>query len=93
MKMREKELKKQNIQALKYNKTNIRLIIGISLLAMIVLLVVFSLLVEIYDPNEVNYSYMLKKPSLKHFFTAPSMMFRKSLSVNVITLLSILKLL
>ncbi|MBR4342489.1 MAG: ATP-binding cassette domain-containing protein [Lachnospiraceae bacterium] len=68
MKMMEKGVKSQNIHGLKYNKTNVRLIIGICLLSAVVLLVVFSLLVEIYDPNEVNYSEMLKKPSLKHIF-------------------------
>ena len=68
MKMKKKDLNKQSKLTIKYNKTNIRLIIGISLLALIVLLVVFSLIVEIYDPNEVNYSEMLKKPTLKHLF-------------------------
>ncbi|MCR5206304.1 MAG: ATP-binding cassette domain-containing protein [Lachnospiraceae bacterium] len=63
-----KEIKKESKQTLRYNKTNIRLIIGISLLTFIVLQVVFSLIVEIYDPNEVNYSEMLYKPSFKHFF-------------------------
>jgi peptide/nickel transport system permease protein len=68
MKMKKKDINNQSKLNIKYNKTNIRLIIGISLLALIVLLVVFSLIVEIYDPNEVNYSEMLKKPTLKHFF-------------------------
>lgn len=68
MKMKKKDLNNQSKLTIKYNKTNIRLIIGISLLALIVLLVVFSLIVEIYDPNEVNYSEMLKKPTLKHLF-------------------------
>jgi peptide/nickel transport system permease protein len=68
MKMKKKDINNQSKLNIKYNKTNIRLIIGISLLALIVLLVVFSLIVEIYDPNEVNYSEMLKKPTLKHLF-------------------------
>ena len=68
MKMKKKDINNQSKLNIKYNKTNIRLIIGISLLVLIVLLVVFSLIVEIYDPNEVNYSEMLKKPTLKHFF-------------------------
>ena len=68
MKMKKKDINNQSKLNIKYNKTNIRLIIGISLLALIVLLVVFSLIVEIYDPNEVNYSEMLKEPTLKHFF-------------------------
>ncbi|MBP5179626.1 MAG: ATP-binding cassette domain-containing protein [Lachnospiraceae bacterium] len=66
--MKKKDINNQSKLNIKYNKTNIRLIIGISLLALIVLLVVFSLIVEIYDPNEVNYSEMLKKPTLKHLF-------------------------
>ena len=68
MKMKKKDINNQSKLNIKYNKTNIRLIIGISLLALIVLLVVFSLIVEIYDPNEVNYSEMLYKPSFKHLF-------------------------
>ena len=68
MKMKKKDINNQSKLNIKYNKTNIRLIIGISLLALIVLLVVFSLIVEIYDPNEVNYSEMMEKPTLKHFF-------------------------
>ena len=68
MKMKKKDINNQSKLNIKYNKTNIRLIIGISLLALIVLLVVFSLIVERYDPNEVNYSEMLKKPTLKHLF-------------------------
>jgi len=68
MKMKRKDINNQSKLNIKYNKTNIRLIIGISLLALIVLLVVFSLIVEIYDPNEVNYSEMLYKPSFKHLF-------------------------
>ena len=68
MKMKKKDINNHIKINIKYNKTNIRLIIGISLLALIVLLVVFSLIVEIYDPNEVNYSEMLKKPTLKHLF-------------------------
>ena len=68
MKMKKKDINNQSKLNIKYNKTNIRLIIGISLLALIVLLVFFSLIVEIYDPNEVNYSEMLYKPSFKHLF-------------------------
>lgn len=67
MKMR-KNGKEQTGRLISYNKTNIRFIIGIVLLAVLSLLVIFSLAVEIYDPNEVNYSEMLQKPSFKHIF-------------------------
>lgn len=53
---------------LKYNNKNIRLIVGLVLLALAVLPVIFTFFVRFYDPNEVNYSDMLQSPSLKHLF-------------------------
>lgn len=53
---------------MKYNRLNIRLIIGIVLISLVFICVVLSMVMENYDPNEVNYSEMLQKPSFKHIF-------------------------
>ncbi|MBR4541448.1 MAG: dipeptide/oligopeptide/nickel ABC transporter permease/ATP-binding protein, partial [Lachnospiraceae bacterium] len=53
---------------LKYNNKNIRLIVGLILLGFATLPVIFTVFVQFYDPNEVNYSEMLKHPTFKHLF-------------------------
>ena len=54
--------------SLKYNNKNIRLIVGLVLLALATLPVILTVFVKFYDPNEVNYSEMLQAPSFRHLF-------------------------
>ena len=54
--------------SLKYNNKNIRLIVGLVLLAFAVLPVILTVFIKFYDPNEVNYSEMLQAPSFRHLF-------------------------
>ena len=54
--------------SIKYNNKNIRLIVGLVLLALATLPVILTVFVKFYDPNEVNYSEMLQAPSFRHLF-------------------------
>ena len=54
--------------SINYNNKNIRLIVGLVLLALATLPVILTVFVKFYDPNEVNYSEMLQAPSFRHLF-------------------------
>ena len=56
------------MKELKYNKRNYRLIFGFILVLLAVGPVLLSCVFTNYDPNEVNYSEMLKAPSASHIF-------------------------
>lgn len=53
---------------LKYKKTNVSMLVGIFLTLLVVLPVMACLFWQPYDPNEIDYSSMLKAPSLSHIF-------------------------
>lgn len=55
-------------EKIKYGKLNKRLLFGIILLTVVALPVIVSVFWTAYDPNEVNYSEMFLKPSMKHLF-------------------------
>jgi len=56
------------MQQLKYKKVNISMLVGIFLTLLVALPVLVSLVWQIYDPNEINYSMLLQSPSFSHIF-------------------------